>query len=36
VHTIRFSKTSNVGLTDKDMIIAELKNGVWVKAEPVK
>jgi branched-chain amino acid transport system substrate-binding protein len=36
VHTIRFSKTSNVGLTDADMIIAELKNGVWVKADGVK
>jgi branched-chain amino acid transport system substrate-binding protein len=36
VHTIRFSKTSNVGLSDADMIIAELKNGVWVKADPVK
>jgi ABC-type branched-subunit amino acid transport system substrate-binding protein len=36
VHTIRFSKTSNVGLSDKEMMIAELKNGVWVKADPVK
>jgi branched-chain amino acid transport system substrate-binding protein len=36
VHTIRFSKTSNVGLNEADMIIVELKNGVWVKADPVK
>lgn len=36
VHTIRFSKTSNVGLGDADMMIAELKNGIWVKADPVK
>jgi branched-chain amino acid transport system substrate-binding protein len=36
VHTIRFSKTSNVGLGDADITIAELKNGVWVKADPIK
>jgi hypothetical protein len=36
VQTIRFSKTSNVGLSDADMMIVELKKGVWVKADPVK
>jgi branched-chain amino acid transport system substrate-binding protein len=36
VHQIRFSKTSHVGLSEADLMIVELKNGVWVKADPVK
>jgi branched-chain amino acid transport system substrate-binding protein len=36
VQTIRFSKTSNIGLSEADMVIVELKNGIWVKADPVK
>ncbi|HSV83190.1 MAG TPA: ABC transporter substrate-binding protein [Ramlibacter sp.] len=36
VQTLQFSKTSNVGLTEKDVIIVEWKQGTWVKADPIK
>jgi ABC-type branched-subunit amino acid transport system substrate-binding protein len=36
VQTIRFSPTSHVGLKESDVIIAELKNGVWAKADPIR
>ncbi|SFB34752.1 hypothetical protein SAMN04515620_14731 [Collimonas sp. OK607] len=36
IQTIRFSKTTNVGLSDADMMIVELKKGAWVKTDPVK
>jgi branched-chain amino acid transport system substrate-binding protein len=34
--TIRFSPTSHVGMSTSDLAIVELKNGDWVKADPVK
>jgi len=36
VHTQRFSPTNHVGLDASSVIIVELKDGVWVKADPVK
>lgn len=36
VHTLRFTKASNVGLSESDIVIAEWKNGAWVKADPIK
>jgi len=36
VHTQRFSATNHVGLDVSSVIIVELKDGVWVKADPVK
>lgn len=36
VHDQRFSPTNHVGLDASDMMIVELKDGVWVKADPVK
>ena len=36
VHTQRFSPTNHVGLDASSVIIVELKDGVWVKAGPVK
>jgi branched-chain amino acid transport system substrate-binding protein len=36
VQTIRFSPTSHVGLQESDVVIAELKNDTWVKADPVR
>jgi branched-chain amino acid transport system substrate-binding protein len=36
VHTQRFSPTNHVGLDAKSVIIVELKDGVWGKADPVK
>ena len=36
VHSIQFSKTSHVGLTDKDVLVLEYKNNVWKKTDPIK
>ena len=36
VHTQRFSPTNHVGLDASSVIIVELKDGIWVKADPVK
>jgi branched-chain amino acid transport system substrate-binding protein len=36
IHNIRFSKTNHVGLSEADLMLVELKNGVWAKADPVK
>ena len=36
VHTQRFSPTNHVGLDASSVIIVELKDGAWVKADPVK
>jgi len=36
VQNLGFTKTSHVGLSEKDMIIVEWKKGVWSKADPVK
>jgi branched-chain amino acid transport system substrate-binding protein len=36
VHTQRFSPTNHVGLDASSVIIVELKDGVWVKADPLK
>ena len=34
--TIRFSPQSHVGMGTRDLAIVELKNGEWVKADPVQ
>ncbi len=34
--TIRFSSQSHVGMGTRDLAIVELKNGDWVKADPVQ
>jgi hypothetical protein len=36
VQTIRFSKTSHIGLGANDVAILEFKQGRWVKADPLK
>jgi branched-chain amino acid transport system substrate-binding protein len=36
VHNQRFSPTNHVGLDASDIIIVELKDGSWVKADPIK
>jgi branched-chain amino acid transport system substrate-binding protein len=36
VHNLRFSSASHVGLDASSVIMAELKNGVWGKADPLK
>lgn len=35
VHDMRFSTTSHVGLTNKDVFVLEYKNGAWKKADPI-
>ncbi|MDB5793767.1 MAG: hypothetical protein JWR25_146 [Noviherbaspirillum sp.] len=35
IHTIRFTKTNHVGLNEADLVLVELKNGIWAKADPV-
>jgi len=36
VHTLQFTKASNVGLSENDIVIVEWKKGAWVKADPIK
>jgi branched-chain amino acid transport system substrate-binding protein len=36
VQTIRFSKTSHIGMGTSDIAIVEYKGGKWVKADPLK
>jgi branched-chain amino acid transport system substrate-binding protein len=36
VQNLRFTKTSNVGLTEDDVLIVEWKKGAWTKADPIK
>ena len=36
VHNQRFSPTNHVGLDAQSVMIVELKNGQWVKADPIK
>jgi branched-chain amino acid transport system substrate-binding protein len=36
VHRLRFSPSTHVGLDATSIIMAELKGGVWTKADPIK
>lgn len=36
IQDVRFSAKSHVGMDESDVIIVELKNNAWVKADPVK
>ena len=36
VHRLRFSPSTHVGLDASSIIMAELKGGVWMKADPIK
>ena len=36
VHNQQFSPTSHVGVDASAVVIVELKNNVWVPADPVK
>lgn len=36
IHTLQFTKASNVGLSENDIVIVEWKKGAWAKADPIK
>lgn len=36
VHNLSFSKTSHVGLTEKDVMLLEWKKAEWTKADPIQ